>query len=344
MKKLLSILVLMAVALTACGGGSGSVAATVDGAEITVGDVEALVDSGGATVAIDQFAQYLAFAIQWNILFAAAEADYDVTVSDEDVNEEADRLFDELGGEGETREDFLSSRGVTEDFLVKIAEQSLIDQRVREILVNEAPEPTAEEIQQARDDAVVSLTSVCASHILVETEEAATDAMSRLEEGEEFADLATELSTDTGSAANGGDLGCTSPSEYVEAFQAAVLEAPVGEVYPEPVESEFGFHVILVTERTEPAEDQLPTEEELMASVIEQSVVSDVESWFFDSMEAADVTVADEYGTWTPVPPSVTPPSDGTGTTPDTTPGTAPGTTPGTTPTTAPATTSTTTG
>lgn len=334
MKKLSSLLVLVAIFIAACGGGGGSVAATVDGTEITVGDVESLVDAGGATVAVDQFAQYLAFAIQWNILFAAAEADYDVSVSDEDVNAEADRLFDELGSEGEAREDFLASRGVTEEFLSKIAEQSLIDSRIREILVDEAPEPTAEEIEQARDDAAVSLTSVCASHILVATQEEAADAMGRLEDGEEFADLATELSTDTGSAANGGDLGCTSPSEYVPSFQGAVLEAPVGEVYPEPVESQFGFHVILVTERTEPGDEELPTDEELMASVIEQSVVSDVESWFFDSMEAAEVTVADEYGTWTPVPPSVTPPADGAGTT-------AP---PATTPTTTPAATTTTTG
>jgi parvulin-like peptidyl-prolyl isomerase len=320
MKKRLSLLVFGAVFIAACGGGGGSVAATVDGTEITVGDVESLIDSGGATVAVDQFAQYLAFAIQWNILFAAAQADYDVTVSDEDVNAEADRLIDELGSEGESREDFLSSRGVTEEFLAKIAEQSLIDGRIREILVNEAPEPTAEEIEQARVDAAVSLTEVCASHILVETEAEATEAMTRLDGGEKFADLATEVSTDTGSATNGGDLGCTSPADYVESFQAAVLEAPVGEVYPEPVESQFGFHIILVTERTEPAGDELPTDEELMASVIEQSVVSDVESWFFDSMEAAEVTVANEFGTWTPVPPSVTPPAEGGGTTPTTTP------------------------
>jgi parvulin-like peptidyl-prolyl isomerase len=317
MKKLLSLLAFGAVLLAACGGGAGStsVAATVDGTEITVGDVESLIDTGGATVAVDQFAQYLAFAIQWNILFAAAEADYDVTVSDEDVTAEADRLFNELGSGGETRADFLSSRGVTEGFLAKIAEQSLIDQRVREILVNEAAEPTPEEVDQARADAAVSLTEACVSHILVETEEEATEVMTRLENGEEFADLATELSTDSGSAVSGGELGCTTPADYVESFKEAVLDAPVGDVFPEPVESQFGYHVIVVTDRTEPAEEDLPTDEELMASVVEGAVVGDVEEWFFSSMEAAEVTVAEEYGTWTPVPPSVTPPTDSTSTT-----------------------------
>lgn len=341
MKKLLSFLASGALLLAACGGGAGSttVAATVDGTEITVGDVEALIDPGGATVAVDQFAQYLAFAIQWNILFAAAEADFEVTVSDEDVSAEADRLFNQLGSGDETREDFLSSRGVTEDFLAKIAEQSLIDQRVREILVDEAAEPTPEEVDQARADAVISLTEACVSHILVATEEEATGVMTRLENGEEFADLATELSTDTGSAASGGDLGCTTPAEYVDSFKEAVLDAPVGDVYPEPVESQFGYHVIVVTERTEPAAEELPTEEELMASVIEEAVVGDVEQWFFDSMEGAEVTVAEEYGTWTPVPPSVTPPAGSTSTTitggtTTTTPGAASTTTPGGTSTT----------
>jgi foldase protein PrsA len=302
MKKLLSALVLGAVLLAACGGGSSAVAATVDGTDVTVGDIEALIDSGGATVAVEQFAQYLAFAIQWNIMFAAAEADYGVEVSEEDASAEAGRLVDQLAAEGESREDFLSSRGVTEEFLINIAEQSLIDARIREMLVNEAPVPTDEEIEQARVDGADTLTEVCASHILVETEDEANAVLDRLEDGEEFADLATELSIDTGSGANGGDLGCTSPAQYVDEFKAAVLEAPIGEVVAEPVESQFGFHIILVAERTE------PTEDELMASVIETSVNSEIQTWFFDSMETAEVTVAEEYGTWTPVPPSITPP------------------------------------
>jgi foldase protein PrsA len=319
MKKISSVLVIGAVVLAACGGGSSTVAATVDGTDVTVGDIEELIDSGGSTVAVEQFAQYLAFAIQWNIMFAAAEADYGVNVSDEDVAAEADRLFDQLAPEGESREEFLSSRGVTEEFLANIAQQSLIDERIREMLVDEAPVPTEEEIDQARTDAATTLTEACVSHILVETEDEATSAMSRLEDGEEFADLATELSTDSVSAANGGDLGCTTPAEYVDSFKEAVLKAPIGEVVAEPVESQFGFHIILVAERTEPTEDDLPTDEELMASVIETSVVSEIETWFFDSMEAAEVTVAEEYGEWTPVPPSVTPPTGGGGTTPTTT-------------------------
>lgn len=312
MKKLVSLVVLGGMLLAACGGGpgSGAVAATVDGTEVTVGDVNSLLDVEG-TIPVDQFAQYLAFAIQFNILFSAAEEDYGITVSDEEVEEEATRLVDQLASESESREDFLSARGVTEEFLLLIAEQSLIDTRIREELVAEAEQPSAEELEQAASDAVLAQTEACVSHILVETEEEAQAALDRLDSGEEFADVAAEVSTD-GSAQQGGDLGCSSPAGYVAEFRDAVLEAPVGEVAPDVVESQFGYHVILVSERTEPAEEDLPTEEDLASAVIENTVVSDVEDWFYTAMESAEVTVEEQYGTWTPVPPTVTPPSTGT--------------------------------
>lgn len=312
MKRLLALLVLGAMLLAACGGGSGGVAATVDGTEVTVADVEELIDTDGETLPVDQFAQYLAFAIQWNILFEAAAEDFDVSVSDEEVEAEADRLVDELAAEGESREDFLSSRGVTEEFLSKIAEQGLIDIAIRDRLVEEVPEPSQEEIDEQRAAAAASLTEVCVSHILVETEETANEALTRLEQGEEFGELATELSNDPGSAENNGILPCGPPDGYVGPFRDAVLEATVGEVHPTPVQTQFGYHVILVTDRTEPAEEDLPTDEELSETVRQEVVLVDLQEWFNGIMEAAEVNVEDQYGTWQAVPPAVNPPATGT--------------------------------
>lgn len=317
MKKLLSLVVLAAMLVSACGSGSGSgeMAATVDGTEITVGDVNSLIDSEG-TVPVADFAQFLAVAIQWNIFFEAAEAEYGATVTEEEIEEEATSLYEQLANEGESREDFLASRGVTEEFLLGIAEQSLIDARIRESLVDQAESPTEEEIEEARADAMLQGTEACVSHVLVETEEEANEVLDRLEAGEEFSEVATEMSMDTQSAQNGGDLGCSSPANYVEPFQNAVLEGPVGEINPEPVESQFGYHVILVTERTEPTLDELPSDEDLASAVIETAVSSEVEEWYLDAMESAEVTVEEQFGTWSPVPPTVTPPSTGgTGTT-----------------------------
>lgn len=299
MKKLLSLVVFGAVLLAGCGGGSGDVAATVDGTDVTVGDVEALIESEGATVPKEQFAEFLAVAIQWNILFDAAEADYGVTVTDDEVAEEATRLYEDLAGEEQTREDFLAERGVTEVFLTNIARQGVLDVKIREQLREDVPEPTQEEIDEARP----SMINACVSHILVATVEEADDAMSRLESGEEFGALATELSTDTQSAANNGILPCGSPSTYVDPFRDAVLDATIGEIYPDPVETEFGFHVILVTDRT------IPEDPEVAENLRDAAVLSELQTWFTGVMENTEVTVDEEYGTWTPNPPGVTPPT-----------------------------------
>lgn len=93
------------------------------------------------------------------------------------------------------------------------------------------------------------------SHVLVKTEAEAQKVLADLKAGKEFADVAKAESTDTGSAQQGGLLGCLQPGQFVEAFQQAAdtapLDTPVG-----PVQTEFGYHVILV-ENNEPTYEQV---------------------------------------------------------------------------------------
>lgn len=84
----------------------------------------------------------------------------------------------------------------------------------------------------------------CVRHILVETEAEGDDIQARLADGEDFSALAVELSTGP-SGPNGGDLGCAPASNYVPEFAEAVIEAEVGE-YVGPVQTDFGFHVLVV--------------------------------------------------------------------------------------------------
>ncbi|MFC1598154.1 protein translocase subunit SecD [Patescibacteria group bacterium] len=73
--------------------------------------------------------------------------------------------------------------------------------------------------------------------------------------GEKFADLAREHSDDPGSAEEGGDLGEFEQGQMVPEFDEVVFEkATVGEVYPELVESSFGYHIIKLNARTIPEE------------------------------------------------------------------------------------------
>jgi parvulin-like peptidyl-prolyl isomerase len=87
-------------------------------------------------------------------------------------------------------------------------------------------------------------------HILVATREEALDVIAALQAGESFAALAAAVSTDTGSAQNGGLYDWAPALNYVEAFKEAALTLELG-VISEPVETEFGFHVMQVIGREE---------------------------------------------------------------------------------------------
>lgn len=89
-----------------------------------------------------------------------------------------------------------------------------------------------------------------ARHILVETEDEAKKVVERLNKGEDFAALAKELSKDTGSAPEGGDLGFVPRGRFVKPVDDAVFSLPLNTI-SEPIQSDFGWHVIEVLERGE---------------------------------------------------------------------------------------------
>lgn len=89
----------------------------------------------------------------------------------------------------------------------------------------------------------------CVKHILVPTQAEAQAITKDLAGGADFAKIATEKSQDPGSAAQGGDLGCFGPGQMVETFDTASFKGPVNAV--QTVQSQFGWHVLVVTKRTE---------------------------------------------------------------------------------------------
>lgn len=86
-----------------------------------------------------------------------------------------------------------------------------------------------------------------ASHILVDTEEAANEIMKMLEGGADFATLAKEKSTGP-SGPSGGDLGWFGPGAMVPEFDQAVAGMKVGE-YVGPVKTQFGYHLIILNDK-----------------------------------------------------------------------------------------------
>lgn len=309
MKRLTALVLVSALALAACGPGDGATAATVDDRVITVGEVNNLIHIEEGTVSKADFANFLGLLIEWTVVEEAVAEELDIVVTEEEITAEADRIFEEFGAEGQSREEFTSSRGVTEQFLRMVGHQEVLYRKVHEQFAEEGTGvPTDDEIEEEREAQTRRMAEACVSHILVgelrdlegeELEDAKADAlaeaediMGQLEDGGVFAELAREHSTDTASGANGGELGCTSPSGWVQAFQDAVMEAPIGEVLDSPVLSEFGYHIILVRSRT------LPDAEEVTEAIVADSVSSAIDEWVGERLEASSVSVVERFGTW----------------------------------------------
>jgi peptidyl-prolyl cis-trans isomerase C len=83
-----------------------------------------------------------------------------------------------------------------------------------------------------------------ARHILVATLPEAQDVLAKLKKGEKFEDVAKALSKDPGSKEKGGELDWASPSAYVKPFSDALIKLEKGKYTTEPVQTQFGFHVI----------------------------------------------------------------------------------------------------
>ena len=140
-----------------------------------------------------------------------------------------------------------------------------------------------------------------ASHILFETgssltvdqaREAATAAIARLNTGESFEALALELSSDQVSAEEGGDIGFSDGSAFPSEIEEALEEIEVGDIVG-PVETEFGIHIVKLTEDNSAVFQSYEEvagriERDLKAAQVEQlyaSALSDLSNLAFESSD-----------------------------------------------------------
>lgn len=133
----------------------------------------------------------------------------------------------------------------------------------------------------------------CASHILVPTQDEAAEVVTELRSGGDFAALALEHSTDSASAQQGGSIGCV-PAGAVPSLDAALFSQPIGAV-GDPVQTEFGFHVLRVDSRAVPP---LTDIRDAVSQRFAEEVREAFRVWYVDALAAADVTVDPRYGTW----------------------------------------------
>ncbi len=143
---------------------------------------------------------------------------------------------------------------------------------IESVVLNAVTDEALQAAYEARFKDAAPQTEYNAAHILVETAEAAEALKAELAAGADFAELAKANSIDTGSGANGGDLGWFGLGVMVKPFEDGVLAAKVGEVTG-PIQSDFGHHLILVKETRvaeNPTLDQIRDE---LAAEIENAAI-----------------------------------------------------------------------
>ena len=154
--------------------------------------------------------------------------------------------------------------------------------------------PTSIELQDAYEQNIDQLSGVQykARHILVDQEAEAAAIIGELEGGADFAQLAMERSTGP-SGPNGGDLGWFSADTMVEPFSNAVRAMEVGAYSQQPVQTRFGWHVILLEDMEDRAPPGLEAVRADITSVVEQRKVEE----FLNSLrEAAEIVIGDDAG------------------------------------------------
>jgi hypothetical protein len=154
-----------------------------------------------------------------------------------------------------------------------------------------------ESLRKYYEDHKAEFSQNCLSHILVKTKAEADSILARLQGGEDFAEVARKTSIDTGSGAKGGDLGCNPRGVFVPEFDQAASELPIGKLSEPPVQTQYGFHVILVKERKDAS---FESAREQARTALNAETQTAFREFLASAVTSAKVTIDKRYGTFEP--------------------------------------------
>ena len=290
---------LISLVLTACGGLLNTAAATVNGGKIDEDqfnrELSFLLADPRLASQLPQGEQgelqrqelarnYLTFLIHQELVQDFADG-RGIDVPGEDVDARLGESIAELGGR-EAFADVLRDSGVTELDVHELIEKQLLREAVATAVA--AEQATEDILRQQYEDRILEFSQVHTAHILVDSEQQA-ERLVQQATPETFGELARQFSQDTGSAANGGDLGVQRASDLLVPFAQAALRIDVGEIGG-PVQTDLGYHVILVIDKQvqpfEQAQEQILRE-------IRGQVFTD---WLVEQVRGAEVKVNPRYG------------------------------------------------
>lgn len=296
-------------------GDTSKVIATYDGGEITENEFDreqrivlALQPQMEQFLQMDDFRDYL---IKQEIAYEYLESKADDTTK-EAGKKKADEQFEAMKssmGEDAFKQ-MLDGQKITE------AEFKDYMSRIYTVMEGQLNLVTEDEVKKEFEATKDDYTTASVRHILVNftdpegkertSEEAlkmAKDIKAKLDKGEDFATLAKQYSEDPGSKDNGGLYENAEVSGWVEAFKQAALTQPLNEI-GDPVQTEYGYHIIRVEARTEKTYDDLTQEQKDMikttvaSSKLDEFMAGDLEKKIIKKIELPKVeTDTGENGT-----------------------------------------------
>ena len=260
---------------------------------------ELLVGASGRELGISLELQGFERLVGREVIFEQAEK-RGLSVTEEEAEAEFQKLYAEfLSSQEMTEEEFIiayEATGGDMDAFLRDSRRHIYETMVAEVLREDVLGPadlTEEDVALYFEESRAQYEEdeqIRASHILLETEADALAVLEELEAGADFATLAQERSTGP-SAPSGGDLGWFGRGQMVEPFEEAVFALEEGEV-SDVVQTEFGYHVIRLTDRRE---EIRPTLAEVYDEVLEDAETAFLEEefteWFTATYEAANVEV-----------------------------------------------------
>jgi parvulin-like peptidyl-prolyl isomerase len=290
--------------------------AIFEGGEVTLGEVQEFARLSGMGELSPESPQYEAIIAQImpqlvEIEIAKAYAqEQGITVSEQEVNEEMEVLKDQVAQQAQAQgqdvdrdaafEGALQQAGLSEEQLRQQIREQLPVQEVQERVAGAAG-PSQEEVERFYEENKAAQFTTpqtrCARHILFNKDqrEQAEEVKGQLEDGGDFAQLAKEFSQDPGSAEQGGDLGCLGRGETVPDFEDAVFGAEQGEILG-PVETEFGYHVIEVTDIREEATQPLSeVETQIRDQLTTEAQAEEFTAWLQRQKEQRNVKYLPGY-------------------------------------------------
>ena len=316
----LAATVVLALALAACGGGDDDsaspttsgraaegTAATVNGTEISAAQLQAELD---AIAGNDAYVQQLETSgVSITDEAGGLDAAFVAQVLDRQIF--LTLVNAELSAQGiEPSESVVAA--AREDVIAGVSGQEVFDafpESYQQQLVDWGAAALALQLSfiglDAVDDAALQawyeanpdkFDEICVRHVLVETESDAQAALAELQSGADFAQVAAARSIDTTSGQEGGSLGCVGRGRFVSEFEDAAFAATPGELVG-PVQTEFGYHLIIVDQHNSRSLDDLG--DDLLPTILASSDAPFGE--FVDAtVTGADVQVDPRYGTWNP--------------------------------------------